>query len=165
MLQVKDLHDVFYEVDLPTYSPPLSSSTNYIAGYKDFKDMRTMNSTDISLQEIDLETLPLKLYEKPYTVPKFEVVVNTTLGFTCLVFGFKVPDDHDIYKHYRRSLTNIIIQNLFLELEEYAICDGVDAGSENAIIHHVIPRETNPEQTLPTTTKLPCFSCKQNKFV
>ena len=50
------------EVDLPTYSPPLSSSTNYIAGYKDFKDMRTaisiMNSTDISLQEqnIDLET-------------------------------------------------------------------------------------------------------------
>ena len=49
------------EVDLPTYLPPLSSSTNYIAGYKNFKDMRTaisiMNSTDMSLQEIDLETL------------------------------------------------------------------------------------------------------------
>ena len=63
----------------------------------------------------------------------------------CLVFVFKVPDDRDSYKHYRRSLINITIQNLFLELEEYAICDGVDAGSENAIIHHVIPRETNPE--------------------
>ena len=136
------------EVDLPTYSPPLSSSTNYIAGYKGFKDMRTaisiMKSTDRSLQEIDFETLSLKLYEKPYSVPKFEVVVDTTL-FTCLGFGFKVPDDHDIYMHYRRSLTNITIQNLFLELEEYAICDGVDAGSENAIIHHVIPCETNPE--------------------
>ena len=97
------------EVDLPTYSPPLSSSTNFIAGYKDLKDMRTaisiMNSTDISLQEIDLETLTLKIYEKPYIVPKVEVVIDTTLDFTCLVFGFKVPDDHDIYKHYRRSLT------------------------------------------------------------
>ena len=41
---------------------------------------------------------------------------------------FWIPDDHDIYKHYRRSLTNITIQNLFLELEEYAICDGVDDG-------------------------------------
>ena len=34
---------------------------------------------------------------------------------------------------------------MFLELEEYAICYGVDTGSENAIIHHVIPREINPE--------------------
>ena len=68
------------EVDLPTYSPPLSRSTNHIAGYKDVKDMRTaisiMKSTDISLQEIDVETLPLKIYEKPYIVPKFEVVVD-----------------------------------------------------------------------------------------
>ena len=122
---------------------------NYVAGYKDFKVTRTaisiMNSTDICLQEIDLETLSLKIYEKPYIVPKVEVVVEITLGFTCLVFGFKVPEDHAIYKNYRRSLTNITIQNLFLELEEYAICDRVDAGSENATIHHVIPRETNPE--------------------
>ena len=66
-----------------------------------------MNSTDISLQETDLETMLLKVYEKPYIVPKFEVVVDTTLGFSCLVFGFKFPDDHDIYNHYRRSLTNI----------------------------------------------------------
>ena len=42
-------------------------------------------------------------------------------------------------------MTNVTMQNLFLELEEYAICDGVYAASENAIIHHVIPHETNPE--------------------
>ena len=77
-------------------------------------------------------------------IPKFEVVIDTTRGFTCLVFGFKVTNVHDIYKQYRRSMTNIAIQNLFFKLGEYAICDGVDAGSENAIIHHVIPRETNP---------------------
>ena len=74
------------EVDLPTYSPPLSNSTNYIAGYKDAKDMRTaisiMKSTDISLQGINLETLPLKMQKVQKKEKKSKIPAKTKAPIT-----------------------------------------------------------------------------------
>ena len=104
-----------------------------------------MKSNHISMKEFDSETLSLKIYDEPYLVPKFEIIIDVSLSFTCIMFGFKVPDDHEIYKQHARSMSKITISELIRKLDEYDICDGVTTSSDTNIIHHVIPREINPE--------------------
>ena len=48
-------------------------------------------------QIVENGTLSLRLYEAPYYVPKFEIIFDDGLGYTCIVFGFRLPEYHRIY--------------------------------------------------------------------
>ena len=87
--------------------------------------------------------------EKPYLVPKFEVIINDSLEFTCVVFGWSLPNVSCIYKHYMRSLRNITISELLKEMLSYHVCRGIDNNVNvinSTIVSHTIPCELNPTQ-------------------
>ena len=50
----------------------------------------------------------MKLHECHIKTPfKYEVTIDDSLAFTCVVFGWIVPDDNDIYKIYKRSIHGV----------------------------------------------------------
>ena len=61
-----------------------------------------------------------KLLIKPYIVPQFEIIVDETLSYTRAAYGWLLPDNHELYKTYRRSVGNITISGL---LSIYKIWD------------------------------------------
>nr|XP_047132581.1 uncharacterized protein LOC124811270 [Hydra vulgaris] len=65
----------------------------------------TCNENNIKFKKL----LPLHL------LPKYEVVVDDSLAFTIIVFGWLLPDTHLIYKLYSRSMLNTTVTELFLQ--------------------------------------------------
>ena len=50
------------------------------------------------------------LYSKPlFHVPKYEIIIDDGLGFTVIVYGFSLPDDHVLYKKYNQSMGNVTV--------------------------------------------------------
>ena len=41
------------------------------------------------------ENAHLKYFVSPFTVPKYEIIVNNSLEYTVVVFGWRLPDDSD----------------------------------------------------------------------
>ena len=59
----------------------------------------------------------LKHFLKHYIVPKYEVIIDDSLAFTCVVFGWIVPEDNDIYKIYKRSIRKIGLSKLLTHIK------------------------------------------------
>ena len=80
-----------------------------------------------SLNELHTRALKLKLtgwitdeaennvtlsYSEPlYHIPKYEIVIDDGLGFTVIVYGFDLPDDHVLYKKHKRFMGNVTVSN------------------------------------------------------
>ena len=60
-----------------------------------------------------------------YVVPKFEIYVDDSLHFTILVFGWLLPDTHQIYKDHLRSIWYITLSSLMQELDLFNLCKGI----------------------------------------
>ena len=79
-----------------------------------------------SLNELHTRALKLKLtswiideaennvtlcYIEPlYHILKYEIIIDDGIEFTVIVYGFSLPDDHVLYKKYKRFLGNVIVQ-------------------------------------------------------
>ncbi len=55
-----------------------------------------------------------------------EIYVDDSLGFTIRVFGWLLPDDHDVYLSNKRTLQSITLSNLIRLLDCQVICSGID---------------------------------------
>ena len=92
----------------------------------------------------------LQLIEEPYLLPKFEIAVDDSLGFTVKVCGCFLPADHLIYLDYRRSVRNVTISRLAKDLEDnYSLCCGVDEHVleiTGKLFHHVVPTSEEPDE-------------------
>ena len=80
-----------------------------------------------------------KLLTPKHLIPHLEIVVNDSLEFTIIIFGWILPDDHLIYKKYMRSVRNITVSNLLHEIRSYELCPGLDNINSKKLIHHVVP--------------------------
>ena len=58
-----------------------------------------------------------------YVLPKFEFFVDQSLSFSVRVFGWMLPEVHDLYSMYERSFLNATLSN-FIQLKEFILCDG-----------------------------------------
>ena len=89
-----------------------------------------------SLNELHTRALKLKLtgwiideaennvtlsYSEPllYHIPKYETIIDDGLEFTVIVYGFSLPDDHVLYKKYKRLMGNVTVSNLICDLQKY----------------------------------------------
>lgn len=81
-----------------------------------------------------------KWNESSVCLPQLELVVDDSLGFTILVYGWLLPDDHILYTKYYRSMRNVTLNELVRKLtESFIICPGIEQPELNSnIIHHVI---------------------------
>ena len=88
----------------------------------------------------------LKKEAEPFLIPKFEIVVDESLGFTVKVFGAYLVDDHPLYTANLRSMRDVTISNLVNGLEKYKLRDGVIATELTAkLYHHVVPIAANDQ--------------------
>ena len=105
----------------------------------------------------------IKLLRKSYIVPHFEIIVDETLSYTCAAYGWLLPDNHKLYKTYRRSVRNITISGLLSIFKSTNICPGVELNSKE-LLSHCIPCELdldqnseNPQQAKKYTRSKDCI--------
>ena len=89
--------------------------------------------------------LRLTFSQKPYITPQFEIIVDESLGFSCAVYGLLLPEDHTLYKMYKRSLRNVTISQLQDDFMSQEICPGVNIKSDECL-RHIIPCELEFDQ-------------------
>ena len=131
-----------------------------------------MNTQKIYKSRNELDTCALKLkligwiideaennvtlsYSEPlYQVPKYGIIINDGLGFTVTVYGCSLPDDHVLYKKYKRFMGNVTVSNLIYDLQKYFLCGGCRVSSEK-LINHIVPCKTdiNKLDTSPVSFK------------
>ena len=90
---------------------------------------------------------------EPFLLPKFEIAVDDSLGFTVKLYGCFLPEDHHVYMDCRRTVRNVTISRLVKDLEDnYSVCCGVDVQEFTGnLFHHVVPtsEEADEEEQFP----------------
>lgn len=68
----------------------------------------------------------LQFYDDKYSLPQFEIFIDHDLNYTILVYNWLLPDEHLLYKSYKRNLRNVTISNLVNHIKKLNICNGID---------------------------------------
>ena len=77
-----------------------------------------------------------------FLLPKLEICIDNSLGFTVKMFGSFLVDDHELYLKYHRSMQNVTLSMLVKELEAYTVCDGVNPSEMTSKLYHrVVPTQ------------------------
>ena len=100
--------------------------------------------------------ISLKQIEKPFIVPKYELFIKKDLKFSCAVYGWLLPENHELYMKYNRSVKRITVTNLLNEICRYLLCEGADIKQvklSDDVINHVIPLEVDINQPNPIHVK------------
>ena len=99
------------------------------------------------------------------TLPEFTLTVDDGLGFTIQVYDCFLPEDHYIYKTYRRSMKNITVSDLVKILENYIICPGINYFKDDSSIYcHVVPL-INDDTDANENENVALVSYKSKQFV
>ena len=76
-----------------------------------------------------------------FQLPEFELIIDDSLGYTIAVYGWFLPEDHELYTRSRRSMNNVTVSNLIRDIECQLICPGVSPNElTGQVIPHVIPK-------------------------
>ena len=127
-------------------NPVTESSKKYYQSFIDLckrvKTLKTLN--DWIVQELE-DRLVLKKKSSQVMLPEFEIMIDDSLGFTIYVYGWLLPEDHELYTANLRSITNITVSDLVKSIDTLSICPGVKPSKlSSSIVHHVIPRSVDP---------------------
>ena len=131
--------------------------------------------------DISTDTIKLTKFSTPYMVPHFKVIINESLAFTVIVFGWPLPVDHDIYKLNCRSIQNITISELLKSICSLSLCPGLHDVKSKDLVAHVIICEPDlqTESDIPIKTESyersktcnillnqggVCISCEKNSI-
>ena len=99
------------------------SSTNKLNTAKLYKSLNELHTCALKLKLTGWtinkaeSNVPLSYSEPLFHVPKYEIVIDDGLGFTVIVYGFSLPDDHVLYKKYIRFMGNVTVSNLIYDLQ------------------------------------------------
>ena len=78
-------------------------------------------------------------------LPELEIMIDDSLGFTISVYGWFLPEDHEIYTENFRSVTNITLSDLVKSIDTLMIWPGVKPSQLSSnIVHHLIPKSVDP---------------------
>ena len=82
-----------------------------------------------------------KLLEE--VIPKFEIFVEDSLYFTIRVYGWMLPETHNLYLKYKRSFLNVFFSQFIFEIESLEFCNGIKVPDPIEVLNfqkHVIPK-------------------------
>ena len=76
-----------------------------------------------------------------HIIPKYDIVINDSLEFDCLCFGWALQDDSPLYKEFKRNIRKTSLSNLLKYVESLHICKGLQSQFPNAkaVRDHIIP--------------------------
>jgi len=130
-------------------NPVTESSKKYYQSFNDLckrvKTLKTLNGWIV--QELD-DRLVLKKKNSQVTLPEIEIMIDDSLGFTIYVYGWLLPEDHELYTTNLRSITNITASDPVKSISTLFICPGGETiqivKQYRAIVHHAIPKSVDP---------------------
>ena len=127
-------------------NPVTESSNKYYQSFSDLckrvKTLKTLNNWIV--QELE-DRLVLKKKSSNVMLPEIQVMIDDSLGFTIYVYGWLLPEDHELYTTDLRSITNITVSDLVKSIGTLSICPGVKPSElSSSILHHVIPKSVDP---------------------
>ena len=127
----KRRHDATKSAARPSRSvindnPVTVNSKKYYRSFNDLcfrvKTLKTLNGW--ILEELE-DRLVLKKKSSQVTLPEIEIMIDDSLGFTIYVYGWLLPDDHELYTSNLRSVTNITVSDLVRSISTLCVCPGV----------------------------------------
>lgn len=126
--------------------PSLVESRKYYKGLPDLcKRVKSLKTISEWTVEEGSDRIILKKKKDCFQLPEFEVIIDDSLGFTILVYGWFLLEDHQLYTRKLRSMNNVTVSDLLREIECQLICPGVQPIEfSGQIIPHVIPRTVDP---------------------
>ena len=80
------------------------------------------------------------LNDQTHSVPKYEIYVDDQLSFTVRVLLWNIPNGHEIYSLYQRSLNNVTVTNLINDIIKFNICPGALQIYSGSCIEHSVPK-------------------------
>ena len=96
-------------------SPAASTSKESSRVYKHLDDFKrrvaAVKLTNWSRKEHEQKFI-FEYFDGKHTLPVFSVIVDSGLGFSIAMFGWFLPDDHEIYLEHNRSLFHVTISAL-----------------------------------------------------
>ena len=99
----------------------------------------------------------LRLIEEPYLLPKFKLWIDESLSYTVSVFGYFIPDDHFLYKDFKRSMRNVTVTDLLFNLDHLQVCNGVKTPDlATTAISHVVPVQVDIFECDDNSSPFPC---------
>lgn len=118
--------------------------------YKHFSDFCNRTTQLKSLTEWTVEKtndrVVFKKINPSLLLAEYEIIVDDSLGFTIIILGWLLPENHFLYTKHLRSVRYITISELINVVMALSICQGV--GDVDAllgeVIHHVIPKVFDP---------------------
>ena len=113
---------------------------------KDWCVAETDNENYFTLNHMDSESL----------VPKLSVMIDESLSFTISVFGYFIPGSHFLYEDFRRSVRNVTVSDLLLNLHSLMICSGSTSLGDEGTVRHVVPILVNPFEGDSVNSPFPC---------
>jgi len=82
------------------------------------------------VEELQDKEVSIKLFEQPFSIPKYTVIIDSGLDFSVFVYQWPIPDDHEIYKDTNRSVRKCCVKELLKKLECCNMCMGLPDSDE-----------------------------------
>ena len=113
---------------LSSLSASTSSSPQKMS-YVDFDDFikksKLLKSVGCSVDSSTQNILKLTKIDASFVVPKFEIIIDESIGFTVPVFGCFLPDTHALYKENLCYFFHVTTSSLMKHMESFKFCNGV----------------------------------------
>ena len=91
--------------------------------------------------------------DESHILPELELFIDKDLKFTIRVFGWILPDTHQIYKDHGWSVYFITVYKLLCKLNSYKICKGIEYPEGKPLSHlekHIISKRFHLPSLLQT---------------
>lgn len=109
----------------------------------------------------------LHLFDNEHVLPKFQVIIYSSLKFRVSIFGWDLIKSHPFYTENEQSVKFFSLRDLINKLESYTFCAGVpkpncvaktvedpsgpQTSGKNIIVRHTIPVIKDADEDTDTT--------------
>ena len=143
---------------IPTLNLPIKSHTSQQSGdfpsrddeakptspsvckpyFKNFGDfIKHVDSLKLSnwtrLTQEDNSCVTLSMFDGIHHLPKYQVIVDSSLGFSVSVYSWFLPDNHPIYLRHKRSVRCTRASPLLSHVQDLQLCAGLSKFSDHEI--------------------------------
>ena len=126
--------------------PTSIEKRKYYTGLKDvFKRIKALKTISEWIVEERIDRVILRKMKDCFQLPEYELIIDDSLGYTISVYGWFLPEDHELYTNSLRSVNNVTVSDLKRNIECHHICPGVNPKElTEEVIPHVIPKIVDP---------------------
>lgn len=115
---------------------------NFADVCKRVRPLKTLSEWTVQEQK---DRLLLKKMRNALLLPELEIIIDDSLGYTISIFGWLLPEDHELYLKHLRTVRNITVSDLVKEVESGFICPGVQQHElSSAVVSHTVPKYVDP---------------------